>query len=219
MSRGLAADLRVPLSRFVLDARLTAGPGEVVALLGPNGAGKTTALRALAGLQPLSGGHVLLDGVRIDGLPPERRHVGLVPQDGALLPHLSARDNVAYGLRARGARRADAARRAEQELARVGLADRGAARPRALSGGQAQRVALARAVVAEPDVLFADEPTGSLDSLTGEQVMNLLVDAARTRGTTVVLVTHEPRVAAYADREVVVRDGRVTSLVAERADS
>jgi putative ABC transport system ATP-binding protein len=157
-------------------------------------------------------------GTRLDTLPETRRSAlrrdrfGFVFQFGQLVPELSAEENVALPLLLRGMRRTDALARAQEWFARLDLDDLGRRRSGELSGGQAQRVALARALVGEPDVLFADEPTGSLDSLTGEQVMNLLVTAAREKGTTVVIVTHEPRVAAYADREVIVRDGRVTSL-------
>src|SRR6266567_1286402 len=146
-----------------------------------------------------------------------RDRFGFVSQFGQLVPELTAAENIALPLLLAGTRRAGALARAQDWFARLGLDGLEGRRSGELSGGEAQRVALARALVAEPEVVFADEPTGSLDSLTGEQVMNLLVDAARAQGTTVILVTHEPRVAAYADREVVVRDGRVTSLVAEQA--
>ena len=131
-------------------------------------------------------------------------------QFGQLVPELTAEENVALPLLLGGVRRAAALREARTWFDRLGLDGLEQRRSGELSGGQAQRVALARGLVAEPQVLFADEPTGSLDSLTGEQVMDLLVGAAREQGTTVILVTHEPRVAAYADREVIVRDGRVT---------
>ena len=207
---GLVADLHVDRPGFALDVALEAAPGEVVALLGPNGAGKTTALRALAGLQELTAGNVHLDGVRVDGLPPERRRVGWVPQDGLLLPHLSARDNVAYGLRARGTGRVDAQRRADEELDRLGLRDVAAARPGALSGGQAQRVALARALVTDPALLLLDEPLAALDALTRTRVRTDLKARVDGFGGPVVLVTHDLLDAlVLADRLVVVEDGRV----------
>ena len=206
---GLVADLHVARPGFALDLSLTAAPGEVVALLGPNGAGKTTALRALAGLQDLSAGAVHLDGTRVDGLPPEQRRVGYVPQDGLLLPHLSARDNVAYGLRARGVRKGDARRRADEELDRLALGPVAAARPQALSGGQAQRVALARALVTEPALLLLDEPLAALDALTRTRVRTeLKARVQRFPGPTVV-VTHDLLDAlVLADRLVVVEEGR-----------
>ena len=137
---------------------------------------------------------------------------GFVFQFGQLVPELTAEENVALPLLLGGVRRAAALVEARSWLARMGLDGLEERRSGELSGGEAQRVALARGLVASPRVLFADEPTGALDSLTGERVMDLLSTAAREHGTTVVLVTHEPRVAAYADREVVVRDGKVTAL-------
>src|SRR5690242_21200756 len=140
-----------------------------------------------------------------------RDRFGFVFQSGQLVPELAAEENVALPLLLSGARRGPAMTAARKWFGTLGLDGLEHRRSGELSGGQAQRVALARGLVAEPEVLFADEPTGALDSLTSEQVMDLLVDVAREHGTTVVLVTHEPRVAAYADREVVVRDGRVNS--------
>ncbi|MER6920930.1 ATP-binding cassette domain-containing protein, partial [Streptomyces spiralis] len=143
---GLDARLVVDRGAFRLDVALTAAPGDVVALLGPNGAGKTTALRALAGLVPLTGGHLRLDGATLDRTPPEARPVGVVFQDYLLFPHLSALDNVAFGPRCQGASKAEARALASRWLARMGLADHTGVKPRRLSGGQAQRVALARAL-------------------------------------------------------------------------
>ena len=206
----LALDLRVTRPGFVLELALTVDPGEVVALLGPNGAGKTTVLRAVAGLQPLTAGSVLLDGVALQDLPPEDRRVGLVPQDGLLLPHLSARDNVAYGLRARGTRRPEARRRADEELGRLGLADRAGDRPRQLSGGQAQRVALARALATDPAVLLLDEPLAALDALTRTEVRTDLRARLSAVAAPTLLVTHDLADAhVLADRLVVLDAGRV----------
>ena len=137
-------------------------------------------------------------------------------QFGQLVPELTAQENVALPLLLSGVRRTEALAQAAGWFERLELNGLQQRRSGELSGGQAQRVALARGLVARPQVLFADEPTGSLDSLTGEHVMDLLSGAAREQGTTVILVTHEPRVAAYADREVIVRDGRVTSLSGDR---
>jgi putative ABC transport system ATP-binding protein len=141
-----------------------------------------------------------------------RERFGFVFQLGQLVPELTAEENVALPLLLNGVGRGEAIGRARSWFDRLDLAGLERRRSGELSAGQAQRVALARGLVAAPDVVFADEPTGSLDSLAGEQVMELLVGAARDHGTTVVLVTHDPRVAAYADREVIVRDGRVASL-------
>jgi putative ABC transport system ATP-binding protein len=204
---------------------LSVSAGEILAVMGPSGSGKSTLLHCLAGILTPDAGEIWFAGRRIDTMRENERSAlrrdrfGFVFQFGQLVPELTAAENVALPLLLAGTRRAGALAQAQDWFARLGLDGLEGRRSGELSGGQAQRVALARALVAEPEVLFADEPTGSLDSLTGEQVMNLLVDAARGRGTTVILVTHEPRVAAYADREVVVRDGRVTSLVAEQAGS
>jgi putative ABC transport system ATP-binding protein len=143
-----------------------------------------------------------------------RDRFGFVFQFGQLVPELTAEENIALPLLLGGTRRAQALAAAAVWFERLDLDGLAQRRSGELSGGQAQRVALARGLIARPEILFADEPTGSLDSLTGERVMDLLSAVARDQGTTVVLVTHEPRVAAYADREVVVRDGRVTSLTA-----
>ncbi len=200
-------------------ADLSVRAGEILAVMGPSGSGKSTLLHCLAGILAPDAGEVWFGGRRIDTMPENERSAlrrdrfGFVFQFGQLVPELTAEESVALPLLLAGTRRAVALARARDWFGRLGLDGLEARRSGELSGGQAQRVALARAVVAEPEVLFADEPTGSLDSLTGEHVMNLLVEVARAQGTTVILVTHEPRVAAYADREVVVRDGRVTSLV------
>jgi len=194
-------------------------PSEVVAVMGPSGSGKSTLLHCLAGILRPDRGQVWFNGARIDSLSERartelrRERFGFVFQFGQLVPELGAAENVGLPLMLAGASRARAVARAREWLERLQLGGLASRRPGELSGGEAQRVALARAMVAEPDVVFADEPTGSLDSFAGELVMDLLVDSARDAGTTVVLVTHEPRVAAYADREVVVRDGRMATPV------
>ena len=194
--------------------------GEIVAVMGPSGSGKTTLLHCLAGILSPQSGEIWFSGRRIDALSEtersrlRRERFGFVFQFGQLVPELTAEENVALPLLLGGMRRSAAVRAAGAWLERLGLDGLGRRRSGELSGGQAQRVALARGLVADPEVLFADEPTGSLDSLAGEQVMELLVGAVRDEGTTVVLVTHDPRVAAYADREVIVRDGRVAATVA-----
>jgi putative ABC transport system ATP-binding protein len=199
--------------------------GEIVAVMGPSGSGKSTLLHCLAGILTPDAGEVWFAGRRIDTLAEAERSAlrrdrfGFVFQFGQLVPELTAAENVALPLLFGGARRGPALRQAQAWFGRLGLEGLEQRRSGELSGGEAQRVALARGLVARPEVLFADEPTGSLDSLTGEDVMKLLVTAAREQGTTVVLVTHEPRVAAYADREVIVRDGKVTVLSADRVAS
>src|SRR6185312_3888525 len=192
--------------------------GEILAIMGPSGSGKSTLLHCLAGILTPDGGEVRFDGQRLDTLKEAERsalrrdNFGFVFQFGQLVPELTAEENAALPLLLAGTRRAAALTEARMWFARLALDGLEGRRSGELSGGQAQRVALARGLIARPAVLFADEPTGSLDSVTGEHVMNLLVQAAREQGSTVVLVTHEARVAAYADREVIVRDGKVSTL-------
>jgi putative ABC transport system ATP-binding protein len=204
-------------------ANLEVRSGELLAVMGPSGSGKSTLLHCLAGILVPQSGEIRFAGTRVDTLDEtgrstlRRTKFGFVFQFGQLVPELSALENVALPLLLNGSRRRGALEQARGWFARLDLDGLEERRSGELSGGQAQRVALARGLVTEPAVLFADEPTGSLDSLTGERVMDLLSSAARAAGTTVVLVTHEPRVAAYADRQVVVRDGRVTVLTVDRA--
>jgi putative ABC transport system ATP-binding protein len=199
-------------------ASLGVSQGEIVAVMGPSGSGKSTLLHCLAGILVPDEGQVWFGGQRLDTLADDRRSTlrrdrfGFVFQSGQLVPELTAEENVALPLLLSGTRRGPAVKEARKWFAALGLDGLEHRRSGELSGGQAQRVALARGLVADPEVLFADEPTGSLDSVSGELVMDLLTAAARERGTTVVLVTHDARVAAYADREVVVRDGKVGTL-------
>jgi putative ABC transport system ATP-binding protein len=195
---------------------LRVAAGEILAIMGPSGSGKSTLLHCLAGIFRPDSGEVWFDGCRLDQLSETKRTelrrtaFGFVFQFGQLVPELSAADNIALPLLLNHVKRKAAYQQAAQWLPRLGLDGLGARRTGELSGGEAQRVALARALVTHPKVLFADEPTGSLDSLTGEKVMDLLIDMAREEGATVLLVTHEARIAAYAEREVMVRDGRIT---------
>ncbi|MFL4902852.1 ABC transporter ATP-binding protein [Streptomyces sp. MMS24-I2-30] len=207
---GLDARLVVDRGSFRLDIALRAAPGDVVALLGPNGAGKTTALRALAGLDPLTGGHLHLDGVALDRTAPESRPVGVVFQDYLLFPHLSALDNVAFGPRCQGTGKAAARALAAGWLERMGLAEHAAAKPRRLSGGQAQRVAVARALATSPRLLLLDEPLAALDARTRLEVRAQLRRHLAEFEAVAVLVTHDPLDAmVLADRLVVVEHGRV----------
>jgi putative ABC transport system ATP-binding protein len=199
-------------------ATLVVDPGEILAIMGPSGSGKSTLLHCLAGILVPDSGEVHFADERIDTMTEgqrsalRRNRFGFIFQFGQLVPELTCLENVALPLLLAGTRRGEALAAAGPWFERLGLDGLEGRRSGELSGGQAQRVALARGLVNSPAVLFADEPTGSLDSLTGEQVMDLLVAATRDQGTTVILVTHEARVAAYADREVVVRDGRVSAL-------
>ncbi|MGW8378771.1 ABC transporter ATP-binding protein [Streptomyces sp. ODS28] len=192
--------------------------GEVVAVMGPSGSGKSTLLHCLAGIVKPDSGAIGYRGRAMTAMSDAERSAlrrtefGFVFQFGQLVPELSCLENAALPLRLTGVRRKEAERRAGEWLERLEVADVAKQRPGAVSGGQCQRVAMARALVGEPRVVFADEPTGALDSLNGERVMDLLTGAARDNGAAVVLVTHEARVAAYADREVVVRDGRDRGL-------
>ena len=200
-------------------ASVAVARGEILAVMGPSGSGKSTLLHCLAGIFPPDSGEVWFDGRRLDTLTDSARTrlrrtaFGFVFQFGNLVPELTAADNVALPLMLKRAGRKEAYRQAAQWLDRLGLGDKGTRRTGELSGGEAQRVAVARALALGPRALFADEPTGSLDSLTGEKVMDLLTGLAREQGVTVVVVTHDVRVAAYADRQVLVRDGVVTADV------
>jgi putative ABC transport system ATP-binding protein len=187
--------------------------GEFVAVLGPSGSGKSTLLALMAGLDRPSAGEVVLDGERLDRLSEDRlavirRHkVGFVFQSFQLLGNLTARENVLLPMELLGTR--DAGRRAVELLGAVGLGERGHHYPAQLSGGEQQRVALARAFAPQPALLLADEPTGNLDGATGRVVLDLLVAMRAEDGATLVLVTHDPAVAALADRRIHLRDGRI----------
>jgi molybdate transport system ATP-binding protein len=213
----LDARIGLALGNLDLEAELAVGAGELVVLLGPNGAGKTTLLRALAGLVALDRGRVVLDGVVMEDaqageyVPTERRPIGFVFQEYLLFPHLSALENVAFGLRARGMARAEARRRAAAWLERVGLAAHASSRPRALSGGQAQRVALARAMVSDPRLLLLDEPLAALDAASRSEVRRDLRRHLASFDGSRLLVTHDPLEAiTLADRLVVLEGGRIT---------
>ncbi|PII82915.1 ABC transporter ATP-binding protein [Leucobacter sp. OLJS4] len=215
--------LRGVRKRFGLDTALDGvdldvRAGEVLAIMGPSGSGKSTLLHVLAGVYaPDEGSAHYLDTLVSELGEADRARLrleefGFVFQFGQLLPDLTALDNVALPLLIAGRPRRQAVRQAKSWLVQLGLADHAGKRPGELSGGQAQRVAIARALVTAPRIVFADEPTGSLDSLSAEQVMATLLELAKGTGATVVIVTHDPRVAAYADREVVVRDGRISGV-------
>ncbi|MBA3279479.1 MAG: ABC transporter ATP-binding protein [Geodermatophilaceae bacterium] len=192
---------------------LSAARGDVLAITGPSGSGKSTLLLCLAGILRPDAGEVRFGDRRIDTENEatrsrlRRREFGVLFQFGQVVPELTAQENVALPLLLSGVRRREAMTAARLWLDRFGVADLADQRPPQMSGGQAQRVAVARAMVTEPEVLFADEPTGALDSLAGEQVLEQLTRVAREADTTVLLVTHDAKVAAYADREIVIRDG------------
>ncbi|WP_079130708.1 ABC transporter ATP-binding protein [Streptomyces sp. H-KF8] len=215
-ARGLVkAHGRTPALR---DVSVELRAGEILAVTGPSGSGKSTLLHCLAGIVRPDAGSVTYDGQRLEELPEKRlselrrTDFGVVFQFGQLVPELTALDNVALPLMLTGTGRAPARERAGKWLERFGVRGQAKARPGEMSGGQAQRAALARALVTGPRVVFADEPTGALDSLAGEQVMAALAHTAREAGTAVLLITHDARVAAYADREAQLRDGTLTPL-------
>ena len=206
------------LTQALSTASLSLGEGETVALMGPSGSGKSTFLHCLAGVVRPDAGRVDYEGTDLARTPDarlsalRRTDVGFLFQFGQLVPELSCLENVALPLRLNGRRRRPAEREATRMLERLDVGEVARKRPGECSGGQGQRVAVARALITRPRVVFADEPTGSLDSLSGEKVLRLLTGTARENGASVLLVTHEPRVAAYADREVIVRDGRTLDV-------
>ena len=198
-------------------ASLRLDAGEILAVTGTSGSGKSTLLHCLAGIVPPDTGSVSYGGERLDRLPEKRlselrrTEFGVVFQFGQLIPELTALDNVALPLLLAGASRSDAHTRAGEWLERFGVRGQSELRPGEMSGGQAQRTALARALITGPRAVFADEPTGALDSLASEQVMTALVHTARESGTAILLITHDTQVAAYADREVRMTDGVVAA--------
>ena len=199
---------------------LDVNPGVVLEIMGPSGSGKSTLLHSLASIINIDSGEIVFDGKRIDKLNDKDRSIlrrtefGFVFQFGQLVSELSVHDNVALPLLLNGIKRKDAYKAAKSWIHKVGLQGKEDNLPGELSGGQAQRVAIARAMVIEPKILFADEPTGSLDSLNSEKVMELFIKTAKENGTTVIMVTHEPSIAAYADREIIVRDGQISGKLA-----
>ena len=223
VSRGSLIEARDVVKNFgqtpaLRGANVTVPQGEIFAIMGPSGSGKSTLLHCLAGIFTPDLGDVLFDGQVVNAMSEadrtrlRRTAFGFVFQFGQLVPELTAADNVALPLLLNRTRRKVAYKTADTWLDKLGIGDKGGNRTGELSGGEAQRVAVARALALAPKVIFADEPTGSLDSLTGEKVMDLLTDLARQQGATVVLVTHDARVAAYADRVATVRDGIVSSV-------
>jgi putative ABC transport system ATP-binding protein len=196
---------------------LTLARGEFVALVGPSGSGKSTVLNLIGGLDRPTSGEVWINGTELGGSDERtlthhrRRHVGFVFQSFNLLPRLTAEENVALPLMFSGVPEKERRARARGLLERVGLGPRLAHRPTQLSGGEQQRVAIARALVGQPALLLADEPTGNLDTTTGAETMHLLKELNQEQGLTLLVVTHDPEVAAFADRVVRLRDGRVES--------
>ncbi|MCI7552209.1 MAG: ABC transporter ATP-binding protein [Actinomycetaceae bacterium] len=194
---------------------LSIGRGEQVAIMGPSGSGKSTLLHILSGIMRPTAGDVICEGKEISAMRDSERSTlrrtrfGFVFQDGQLVPELTARENVALPLLLNGVNRSEANSAAHQWLDRMGVGDQARKRPGQMSGGQAQRVAIARALATSPSVVFADEPTGALDQATGHEVMQVLTAVTRMNGSTLVLITHDIKVAAWCDRLVEIRDGLV----------
>ncbi len=212
----LEADIQLRLSRLNLDTAFTVASGEVLALLGPNGSGKSTTLRALVGLLPLAGGRVILDGTVLEDpaqhvkIPAEKRPIGLMFQDYLLFPHLSAVENVAFGLRAKGTDKKAAREKAAQTLTRLDLEGLAEVKPGSMSGGQQQRVAMARALVTDPKLLLLDEPLAALDVSTKTDVRRILREVLRESSAANVLVTHDLLDAvALGDRMIVIENGAI----------
>ncbi len=197
------------------------GRGEVVVVCGPSGSGKSTLIRTLNRLEPIQGGRILIDGqdIHAPGLDLNRfrSHIGFVFQQFNLFPHLNVLDNCTLApLRLRGLKPAEARRQAMALLERVGLADKAAAFPARLSGGQQQRVAIARSLINNPGILLADEPTGNLDSTTSKEVLHMFKDLNRQKGITVILVTHDPKIAAFTDRAINMEDGLICEGISDK---
>jgi len=200
-------------------------PGEFVAVMGPSGCGKSTLMHLLGGLDKPTEGHVLIENINIADMDDDdltilrRRRIGFVFQFFNLIPVLSAVENAALPVLLDGVNPDIARKKAAEWLERFGLSDRLSNRPDQLSGGQQQRVAIARALVSEPSLILADEPTGNLDTHSGDEIAALLKSISKDYGRTVVMVTHDPRVAAYADRIIFLKDGLVTDeTVLDRKD-
>lgn len=207
------------------DVSLTVGEREIVTILGPSGAGKTTLLQIAGTLDPADSGQVLYDGVNVTGLPDRRlsefrnRNIGFIFQFHQLLAEFTARDNVALPAMIGGMSRHKALKRADELLEMMGLADRRGHKPAELSGGERQRTAVARALVNTPRVIFADEPTGSLDSRNRDEIQALFARLRDELGQTFVIVTHDPTLATVADRTVSMADGRIVSIESANAST
>lgn len=197
---------------------LTIQAGELCCIVGRSGSGKSTLLNLLAGLEPATSGKLTVAGCRLDKMSESQlivfrqEHVGFVFQSFNLMPYYTALENVAFPLSFRGVNVAKRLKRAKEVLTAVGLETHLKHKPSQMSGGQQQRVGIARALVTNPDIVFADEPTGNLDSTTSDDVMHMICDIIRREGKTLVMVTHDPNVAAFADTVISLLDGRIVDI-------
>ncbi len=197
---------------------LTIKPGEICCIVGRSGSGKSTLLNVLAGLEHVTSGEIVIAGKRLDRMNQSelivfrQKHVGFIFQSFNLMPYYTALENVAFPLSFRGVPRKKREREAKAALKTMGLETHMKHKPSQMSGGQQQRVGIARALVTDPDIVFADEPTGNLDSNTSDEVMTSVCHVMRERGKTLVMVTHDPNMAAYADRVIRLLDGRVVDI-------
>ena len=193
-------------------------PGQVCCIIGRSGSGKSTLLNVLAGLEHVSGGEIVILNKHLERMTQSelivfrQRHVGFVFQSFNLMPYYTALENVAFPLTFRGIQKAQRMKRSAQMLRAVGLQSHARHRPSEMSGGQQQRVGIARALACDPDIVFADEPTGNLDSSTSDQVMDMITSIIRAAGKTLIMVTHDPNMAAYADRVIRLLDGRIVEI-------
>lgn len=206
-----ALDMRYPGHHAVKSLNLDIAAGEFIALMGPSGCGKSTTLRMIAGLEQPTSGRILIGGEDMTHVPPDQRGTPMVWQSLALFPFLSVEDNVAFSLKMRGETPNARRKLANEWLEKVGLGGMGKRDIAQLSGGQRQRVAIARALVNDPAILFADEPTGNLDSATGQRIVELLLSLVREQRKTLVVVTHDNVLATRGDRRLEIRDGVIVS--------
>ena len=193
----------------VNDLSITLESGKLIALLGPSGCGKTTTLNMISGILPVSGGSIFFDDRDVTSLPPEKRGIGLVFQNYALYPHMTVLQNICFPMEIQRIPKKERIRRAEELAEMVHITPYLKRKPAELSGGQQQRVAIARALASKPAIILADEPTGNLDSKTSDEVIALLKVTSRKFHQTIVMITHNPEIAAQADRTIRIEDGRI----------
>ena len=199
---------------------LSIAPGELCCIIGRSGSGKSTLLNLLAGLEPATNGEIIISNMHLERMSQSeliifrQKHVGFIFQSFNLMPYYTALENVAFPLSFRGVPAGERTRRAKEVLKAVGLQTHMHHKPSQMSGGQQQRVGIARALVTDPDIIFADEPTGNLDSATSDDVMHSICDTVRAKGKTLIMVTHDPNMAAFTDKAISILDGRITDIQA-----